>query len=138
MAGSVAALSKEVAQAAGRDRSKHQRRARWWQQLRAGNAISRAVLGRWRSHQAAARDSGIACLTKGEAIVVTDVGQHRCGPRSFIRSTVSVSGSQWRTGTMGFGVPRPSVAARFRNQSVVAVVGDVVSMTNQELATAVQ
>ena len=80
-------------------------------------------------------------LTKGEAIITTDVGQHQMWVAQFYPFTKTrqliTSGG---LGTMGFGLPA-AVGAQlaFRDQTVVAVVGDGgFQMTNQELATAVQ
>lgn len=80
-------------------------------------------------------------LTRGEAIVTTDVGQHQMWVAQFYPFTKArqliTSGG---LGTMGFGLPA-AVGAQLalRNELVVAVVGDGgFQMTNQELATAVQ
>jgi acetolactate synthase I/II/III large subunit len=80
-------------------------------------------------------------LTKGEAIVTTDVGQHQMWVAQFYPFTKTrqliTSGG---LGTMGFGLPA-AVGAQlaYRDELVVAVVGDGgFQMTNQELATAVQ
>ena len=81
-------------------------------------------------------------LTKGEAIITTDVGQHqKCGlhnsiPFTKTRQLITSGG----LGTMGFGLPA-AVGAQLAcpDQVVIAVVGDGgFQMTNQELATAVQ
>ena len=80
-------------------------------------------------------------LTKGEAIITTDVGQHQMWVAQFYPFTKTrqliTSGG---LGTMGFGLPA-AVGAQLAlpDQLVVAVVGDGgFQMTNQELATAVQ
>ena len=80
-------------------------------------------------------------LTRGEALVTTDVGQHQMWVAQFYPFTKArqliTSGG---LGTMGFGLPA-AVGAQLAlpNQLVVAVVGDGgFQMTNQELATAVQ
>jgi acetolactate synthase-1/2/3 large subunit len=80
-------------------------------------------------------------LTKGEAIITTDVGQHQMWVAQFYPFTKTrqliTSGG---LGTMGFGLPA-AVGAQLAcpNELVVAVVGDGgFQMTNQELATAVQ
>jgi acetolactate synthase-1/2/3 large subunit len=80
-------------------------------------------------------------LTKGEAVITTDVGQHQMWVAQFYPFTrtrqLITSGG---LGTMGFGLPA-AVGAQLAlpDQLVVAVVGDGgFQMTNQELATAMQ
>ncbi len=80
-------------------------------------------------------------LTKGEAIITTDVGQHQMWVAQFYPFTQTrqliTSGG---LGTMGFGLPA-AVGAQLAcpDKLVIAVVGDGgFQMTNQELATAVQ
>jgi acetolactate synthase-1/2/3 large subunit len=80
-------------------------------------------------------------LTRGDALIATDVGQHQMWVAQFYPFTRSrqliTSGG---LGTMGFGLPA-AIGAQLarRNQLVVAVVGDGgFQMTNQELSTAVQ
>jgi len=77
-------------------------------------------------------------LTKGEAIIVTDVGQHQMWTAQFYkvnknRSWISSGGA----GTMGFGFPAALGAQSGRpNELVVAIVGDGgFQMTMSELAT---
>jgi acetolactate synthase I/II/III large subunit len=80
-------------------------------------------------------------LTKGDAIITTDVGQHQMWVAQFYpfnrtRQLITSGG----LGTMGFGVPA-AIGAQlaFPKELVIAVVGDGgFQMTNQELATAVQ
>jgi acetolactate synthase I/II/III large subunit len=80
-------------------------------------------------------------LTKGNAIITTDVGQHQMWVAQFYPFTKTrqliTSGG---LGTMGFGVPAAIGAQLGRpDELVIAVVGDGgFQMTNQELATAVQ
>lgn len=81
-------------------------------------------------------------LTRGEAVIVTDVGQHQMWAAQFYPYKRA---RQWLTsgglGTMGFGVPAAMGAqlALGRDAQVIAIVGDGgFQMTNQELATAVQ
>lgn len=80
-------------------------------------------------------------LTKGQAIVTTDVGQHQMWMAQFYPFTKTrqliTSGG---LGTMGFGLPA-AIGAKLAcpDELVVAVVGDGgFQMTNQELATAIQ
>ncbi|WP_316782757.1 biosynthetic-type acetolactate synthase large subunit [Pedobacter frigiditerrae] len=80
-------------------------------------------------------------LTKGEAIIVTDVGQHQmvaCRYAKFnnTRSNVTSGG----LGTMGFGLPA-AIGAKYGapDKTVVAVIGDGgFQMTLQELGTIMQ
>jgi len=80
-------------------------------------------------------------ITKGEAIIVTDVGQHQmvaCRYAKFnnTRSNVTSGG----LGTMGFALPA-AIGAKFgaQEKTVVAIIGDGgVQMTIQELGTIMQ
>lgn len=80
-------------------------------------------------------------LTKGEAIIVSDVGQHQmvaCRYAKFnnTRSNVTSGG----LGTMGFALPA-AIGAKFgaQDRTVVAVIGDGgFQMTLQELGTIMQ
>ena len=80
-------------------------------------------------------------LTKGEAIIVTDVGQHqmvacRYAKLNKTRSNVTSGG----LGTMGFALPA-AIGAKFGapDRTVVAVIGDGgFQMTLQELGTIMQ
>lgn len=79
----------------------------------------------------------IGKLTKGDAIVVTDVGQHQMWAAQFYpykhaRQLVTSGGM----GTMGFGIPA-AIGAKLANpdREVIVFVGDGgFQMTNQELA----
>ncbi|MDQ8758632.1 acetolactate synthase large subunit [Streptococcus ruminantium] len=76
-------------------------------------------------------------LTDGDAIIVTDVGQHQMWTAQFypykhIRQLVTSGGM----GTMGFGIPA-AIGAKLANpdKEVIVFVGDGgFQMTNQELA----
>lgn len=80
-------------------------------------------------------------LTKGEAVIVSDVGQHqmvacRYGKLNTTRLSVTSGG----LGTMGFGLPA-AIGAKFGapDRTVVAVIGDGgFQMTLQELGTVMQ
>lgn len=79
----------------------------------------------------------IGQLTQGDAIVVTDVGQHQMWAAQFYpyrhaRQLVTSGGM----GTMGFGIPA-AIGAKLANpdKEVIIFVGDGgFQMTNQELA----
>lgn len=118
------------------------RRREWWKQLRAWQREQPLRFGNSPDEikpQAVMRE--LHQLTKGDAVIVTDVGQHQMWAAQFYPFKRS---RQWITsgglGTMGFGVPAAMGAQlALRDQLVVAVVGDGgFQMTNQELATAVQ
>lgn len=80
-------------------------------------------------------------ITKGEAVIVTDVGQHQmvaCRYAQFnnTRSNVTSGG----LGTMGFALPA-AIGAKFgaQDRTVVAIIGDGgFQMTCQELGTIMQ
>lgn len=80
-------------------------------------------------------------LTKGNAIVVTDVGQHQmvtCRYAKFNQSRSNITSGG--AGTMGFALPA-AIGAKFgaQDRTVVAVIGDGgIQMTIQELGTIMQ
>ena len=80
-------------------------------------------------------------LTKGEAIMVTDVGQHQmvtCRYAKFNQSKSNITSGG--LGTMGFGLPA-AIGAKFGapQREVVAIIGDGgIQMTIQELGTIMQ
>jgi acetolactate synthase-1/2/3 large subunit len=117
-------------------------RTRWWNQLRNWQREQplnfRGAYDQIKP-QHAIRE--LHRLTRGEAIIATDVGQHQMWAAQFYPFKRE---RQWITsgglGAMGFGLPA-AIGAQlaFRDQLVIAVVGDGgFQMTNQELATAIQ
>ncbi|MDE3235620.1 MAG: biosynthetic-type acetolactate synthase large subunit [Bacteroidota bacterium] len=80
-------------------------------------------------------------LTNGEAIIVTDVGQHQmvaCRYAKFNQSKSNITSGG--LGTMGFALPA-AIGAKYGapNRTVVAVIGDGgFQMTLQELGTIMQ
>jgi acetolactate synthase-1/2/3 large subunit len=80
-------------------------------------------------------------LTKGEAIIVTDVGQHQmvaCRYAKFNQTKSNITSGG--LGTMGFALPA-AIGAKFGDpdRTVVAVIGDGgFQMTIQELGTIMQ
>lgn len=77
-------------------------------------------------------------ITKGEAVVVTDVGQNQMWSAQFLKQT---SPNRWATsgglGTMGYGLPA-AIGAQIAEpkRTVVAILGDGgIQMTMQELST---
>jgi acetolactate synthase I/II/III large subunit len=119
-----------------------ERRESWWEQIRYWQLSQPLRFSGSQNHikpQTVIRE--LHRLTKGEAIIATDVGQHQMWVAQFYPFTKTrqliTSGG---LGTMGFGLPA-AIGAQLalRDQLVVAVVGDGgFQMTNQELATAVQ
>lgn len=80
-------------------------------------------------------------LTNGDAIIVTDVGQHQMVACRYARFNQSKSNiTSGGLGTMGFGLPA-AIGARFGapHRAVVAIIGDGgIQMTIQELGTVMQ
>ena len=80
-------------------------------------------------------------LTHGEAVIVTDVGQHQmvaCRYAKFVRSKSNITSGG--LGTMGFGLPA-GIGAKLGapDRTVVAIIGDGgIQMTIQELGTIMQ
>jgi acetolactate synthase-1/2/3 large subunit len=83
----------------------------------------------------------VSDLTEGEAVIVTDVGQHQMAVARYYRfsekSTLVTSGGM---GTMGFGLPASlGAASGDPGKPVVAFIGDGgFQMTLQELGTIMQ
>jgi len=79
-------------------------------------------------------------LTKGEAVVVTDVGQHQmvtCRYAQYNQSKSNITSGG--LGTMGFALPAAIGASFATDRTVVAVIGDGgIQMTIQELGTIMQ
>src|SRR5699024_4854826 len=84
---------------------------------------------------------GLNTLTKGEAVIVSDVGQHQmvvCRYAKYKQSKSNITSGG--LGTMGFGLPT-AIGAKLGapEREVVAVVGDGgFQMTLQELGTIMQ
>ena len=80
-------------------------------------------------------------LTKGDAIIVTDVGQHQMAACRYAKFNQSKSNiTSGGLGTMGFALPA-AIGAKFGDpkRTVVAVIGDGgFQMTLQELGTIMQ
>ena len=80
-------------------------------------------------------------LTKGDAIIVTDVGQHQmvaCRYAKFNQTKSNITSGG--LGTMGFALPA-AIGAKYgaKDRTVVAVIGDGgIQMTIQELGTIMQ
>jgi acetolactate synthase I/II/III large subunit len=80
-------------------------------------------------------------LTDGDAVIVTDVGQHQmvaCRYAEFKQTKSNVTSGG--LGTMGFGLPA-AIGAKYGapNRTVVAIIGDGgIQMTIQELGTIMQ
>lgn len=80
-------------------------------------------------------------LTNGDAIIVSDVGQHqmiacRYAKRNYTRSNITSGGA----GTMGFALPA-AIGAKYGapDRTVIAIIGDGgIQMTIQELGTIMQ
>jgi len=80
-------------------------------------------------------------LTEGNAIIVTDVGQHQMVACRYAKFTQSKSNiTSGGAGTMGFGLPA-AIGAKYGapERTVVAIIGDGgIQMTIQEFGTIMQ
>jgi acetolactate synthase-1/2/3 large subunit len=80
-------------------------------------------------------------LTKGEAVIVTDVGQHQMVACRYAKYNQSKSNiTSGGLGTMGFALPT-AIGAKFGapDRTVIAIAGDGgIQMTIQELGTVMQ
>jgi acetolactate synthase-1/2/3 large subunit len=80
-------------------------------------------------------------LTKGDAVIVTDVGQHQMVTCRYAKFNTSKSNvTSGGLGTMGFALPA-AIGAKYgaKERTVVAVIGDGgIQMTIQELGTIMQ
>ncbi len=80
-------------------------------------------------------------LTKGEAVIVTDVGQHQMVACRYAKYNNSKSNiTSGGLGTMGFALPT-AIGAKFGapNKTIIAIAGDGgIQMTIQELGTIMQ
>ncbi|HKX12170.1 MAG TPA: biosynthetic-type acetolactate synthase large subunit [bacterium] len=120
----------------------HQQIHPWWDQIKAWK--EKAPMG----YQQGPKDiraqyviDMLYQLTKGEAIVTTDVGQHQMWAAQFYHFKEP---HRWCTsgglGTMGFGFPA-AIGAQlaYPDKTVICITGDgSVQMNIQELATAVE
>jgi acetolactate synthase I/II/III large subunit len=133
-----------VAKECGEDKLQRaiETREPWWDRIR---AWQRSQPLRYEGSQQQIKPQSVIRelhrLTRGNAIITTDVGQHQMWVAQFYPFTKTrqliTSGG---LGTMGFGLPA-AIGAQLAcpNELVVAVVGDGgFQMTNQELATAMQ
>ena len=84
---------------------------------------------------------GLNELTHGDAVIVTDVGQHQmvaCRYAKFVQSKSNITSGG--LGTMGFALPA-AIGAKYGapNRTVVAIIGDGgFQMTLQEMGTIMQ
>ena len=80
-------------------------------------------------------------LTKGDAVIVTDVGQHQMVACRYAKYNQSKSNiTSGGLGTMGFALPT-AIGAKFGapDRTVIAIAGDGgIQMTIQELGTVMQ
>ena len=120
----------------------HDLRAAWWRKIDQWKSSVPLICERSETEiKPQALIEELHRVTNGDAIIVTDVGQHQMWAAQFYPCKYS---RQWITsgglGTMGFGLPAAMGAQLARpDKQVVAVVGDGgFQMTNQEIITAVQ
>jgi acetolactate synthase-1/2/3 large subunit len=119
------------------DRGDWATQARRWREEAAAEAPRR---GNGHAHPQAVIE-GLNRETRGEGIIVTDVGQHQMwAAQYFVHDRPGGFISSGGLGTMGFGLPAALGAKLGRpNDSVWAVVGDGgLQMNIQEMATVVQ
>ena len=120
----------------------HESRAAWWRKIDQWKASVPLICEHSNTEiKPQALIEELHRVTNGDAIIVTDVGQHQMWAAQFYPCKYS---RQWITsgglGTMGFGLPAAMGAQLARpDKQVVAVVGDGgFQMTNQEIITAIQ
>lgn len=118
----------------------------WLQKFKALNEIENEKIIQKEFHPTGALMMGevihhLSGLTKGEAVIVTDVGQHQMTTSRYYeyknpRTSITSGGA----GTMGFSLPA-AIGAKYgaASKQVVAVIGDGgFQMTLQELGTIMQ
>jgi acetolactate synthase-1/2/3 large subunit len=82
----------------------------------------------------------VSDITKGKAVIVTDVGQHQMKTaRYYAFDTVDSFITSGGMGTMGFALPAAIGAKKGTDRPVIAIIGDgSFQMNIQELATLAQ
>jgi len=140
--GAIEALHAEILMRESETLQSLKTRERWWTTIRAWQREQPLRFTGSRNQikpQSVVRS--LHRLTNGNALIVTDVGQHQMWAAQFYPFSRA---RQWITsgglGAMGFGIPA-AIGAQLarRDQLVVAIVGDGgFQMTNQELIVAMQ
>ncbi|HEX5035063.1 MAG TPA: biosynthetic-type acetolactate synthase large subunit, partial [bacterium] len=144
--GDVKSVLKDMIQLAQSDpaflQKYHQQIQPWWDQIKAWK--EKAPMGYQQGPKEIRAQYVIDMLyqlTKGEAIVTTDVGQHQMWAAQFYHFKEP---HRWCTsgglGTMGFGFPA-AIGAQlaYPDKTVICITGDgSIQMNIQELATAVE